>query len=641
MEQSPEQTQTNLTDVEKDILKIITRRGPSSDYLTNKDKRTIIREPEEFVKELEDAKEFRNKAIQNERNNNTDRTPKALLQDAGTQQMQSRIFFSKSTSETDNAQPNQNTNSPADSGTSGADIDDVIDVTAPENRESLPNQDTSTADQSNDPETEPLLNHTKINEQANTKQPVSEYDIIDYLPESTSNVQRSGFANTYIAYHRDSKGTWSAVVGAAQGLHDDPRREADNQEIISDTNENAATIKTDQYKEEFLYQMAAAIVAQQKVAELNNPPPPDEIMSDDTPPSPSIIQLGNYMTRAGLGIFGDIEGVVDNNAISVRKKIVSEWQKNGLNKDDKANLKQFIKNLGGNASIADKEIGGENGIPIYFAQHALNLERFVGFFGDTYPTELIAVANNSPHKDVPKVQKLVGALKTASRVRIARAALFTLTLGILPVLLWGISKIAHSVGLKYNRINSGLHASALEIALTQAIGGVVSGGCKSAKDRYGIVRITAQTYQDYLEKYKTTPPAFGSIAYFFLPKERKNYLNETFAKKWLNGHIQFVAESNTPGAAGIKNAYEILTTSQCNAIEKEIAKQKKASVQGSNKIDVLDAMRPKNSIKLSKLNKIKQKDIDKIKNNTNHLQAGSAKSELEQHQSATKKPKIE
>jgi hypothetical protein len=133
------------------------------------------------------------------------------------------------------------------------------------------------------------------------------------------------------------------------------------------------------------------------------------------------------------------------------------------------------------------------------------------------------------------------------------------------------------------RGNSDLHKEALKIVLVQRLGGVSDGGCKSAKDRFGSVRLLAQTYQDYIEEYKEIPPAIGSSSYYAMDKKKREFLDQQFADNFLKGTAQFVAHSNTQGASGIKNNFWILGAEHRCIINNEVTKRIENIIKKYNK----------------------------------------------------------
>jgi hypothetical protein len=138
---------------------------------------------------------------------------------------------------------------------------------------------------------------------------------------------------------------------------------------------------------------------------------------------------------------------------------------------------------------------------------------------------------------------------------------------------------AISIGAGFPRAtNDELHFAALDMVLSSRINTLEIGGCQSAKDRYGAVRITAQAYKAYVEKYKELPPAFGSKEFEDLSWSKKSFLKEQFARAWLSGIGQEIAARNTEGATGLKNNTQILTQEHQLTIRQEIAVQIKSKL---------------------------------------------------------------
>jgi hypothetical protein len=122
--------------------------------------------------------------------------------------------------------------------------------------------------------------------------------------------------------------------------------------------------------------------------------------------------------------------------------------------------------------------------------------------------------------------------------------------------------------------NLALHKAAVDMVLSSYLPHIIEiGGCQSGKDRYGALVVTADTYKAYVEIYKKLPPAFGSPDFKRLPDEEMKFLNTTFAKHWLSGYRQDVADRNTPGASGLKNNKQILTNDQLKAIREGIVER--------------------------------------------------------------------
>ncbi len=186
--------------------------------------------------------------------------------------------------------------------------------------------------------------------------------------------------------------------------------------------------------------------------------------------------------------------------------------------------------------------------------------------------------------------------------------------------------------------NAELHSAAIDMVLSAKINSLEIGGCQSAKDRYGAVRITAQAYKAYIEKYHELPPAFGSKEFKDLSDDKKSYLKEQFAKAWLSGIGQEIAARNTEGATGLKNNTQILTTEHQLTIREEIVKQLKAKLATNidpalekklddyqktgksypakeisaiePKLNYFEAFDPKTSHKLSNLNKFDKEEVE-------------------------------
>ena len=138
---------------------------------------------------------------------------------------------------------------------------------------------------------------------------------------------------------------------------------------------------------------------------------------------------------------------------------------------------------------------------------------------------------------------------------------------------------AFDASRKKRKTNSELHFAAIDMVLSAQINSLEIGGCQSAKDRYGAVRITAQAYKSYIEKYNELPPAFGTQEFKNLNNEKQKYLKEQFAKAWLSGIGQEIAARNTEGATGLKNNTQILTLEHQSTIREEIVKQLKEQLQ--------------------------------------------------------------
>jgi hypothetical protein len=146
------------------------------------------------------------------------------------------------------------------------------------------------------------------------------------------------------------------------------------------------------------------------------------------------------------------------------------------------------------------------------------------------------------------------------------------------------------------RSNNALHREALKIVLLERLGIANPGGCKSAKDREGLVRLLAQSYQEYIEKNGKTPPAMGSINYYVQKyssvvgniarvaignksvESSTTQIDRIFAKNYLASSAQFIAHANAPYASGIKNNDLILGGRQIEVIRAECKKQIKTLI---------------------------------------------------------------
>lgn len=101
--------------------------------------------------------------------------------------------------------------------------------------------------------------------------------------------------------------------------------------------------------------------------------------------------------------------------------------------------------------------------------------------------------------------------------------------------------------------NKGLFASVYLITAVNCFGGTITGGCKSAKDRWGLISILVTAMSIYSEKNGKLPviDEDGNIS----PAEFINY----FADAYLTGHQQYIAGTNNPGNEGLQEGCGILS----------------------------------------------------------------------------------
>ncbi len=410
-------------------------------------------------------------------------------------------------------------------------------------------------------------------------------DVIKFAELSSSGIVRKTIhANNYTAFHQSDKGIWSAIVGAAQGLHQEWNSEKSK---FKEKKEPLA-----EYKTEALYQIAQAIVAQQFVHELNK----------KTLTVPPVIMVGNYMSRSTSMLkFG-----TNNRAVDIRSAVINDISNKGLALDEFDQLNSFIEQLKGNKLASSVSIGGKNqsAIPVYFTQQGVNTARHYSKSADASPlleiAQKIGKTDNDQNTDMDTINKLIVSIKASEQT--SREKSF-------------FSQARSVISGMRGRVQSNeeLYREALKILLVQEMGGAVVGGCQSAKDRYGVLRLTALTIQEYMEKKKVVPPAFGSKAYKEMSSEDRILLDQIFAKHYLAGHAQFVSNANTPGAAGLKNNNQILAISQRAAVMTAINNERKAEPSPSKeRVLQLKALEPDESDKLSTLNKIKEAVIKNL-----------------------------
>lgn len=183
------------------------------------------------------------------------------------------------------------------------------------------------------------------------------------------------------------------------------------------------------------------------------------------------------------------------------------------------------------------------------------------------------------NKDMTKIQSVMSKLAGAERRY--RLTQFLSVVTVLPALL---SMAMNRSGNNYT--NFPLHKEGLKINLLNLIGGVDVGGCQSAKDRYGSLMCVTRAQEDYIDHYGQAPAAFGLLSlipralnlipaavnlalrvvgvktnFSFFPNytaERHQFYKQKVAEHWVSGAMQYVAQSNSPGALGIKNNSQII-----------------------------------------------------------------------------------
>lgn len=408
---------------------------------------------------------------------------------------------------------------------------------------------------------------------------------IAYFAErSTSGVVRGGsavpaqekpsHANNYTTITINSAGRASAIVGAAQGL----------KEVFDEVKGKFKKSEDPRiYKEEALYQMAQAIVAAQKAQQINQPGQPTE--------SPSVIMIGNYMSKSSKSFVGKILGALgfgtDDKTIKVREEVISEMSSKGLDDRQLQKLKGYVKELGGNSEVIQK-IGGNDpqSIPLVFNQQGLNSARAASQNSDNRIVEI--ARQHIQTKPDPIIEQLIQAIDNAKQ-KIESTKGFS-------------SEVAAIISAKNSDFaeNTELHQEALKIVLVQQMGGAFVGGCQSAKDRFGALATLARTYDQYIAETGQIPPVFGSKEYNEDTKIQER-MDRIFAEQWMSGVAQFIASSNTPGAFGLKNNEEILTNGQRQAIERAVAAKIK---DDPSQKDIYISFLPSVSHKLAGLNKL-------------------------------------
>lgn len=185
----------------------------------------------------------------------------------------------------------------------------------------------------------------------------------------------------------------------------------------------------------------------------------------------------------------------------------------------------------------------------------------------------------SINKDITKIQSVMS--KLAGTERRYRLIQFLSVVTLLPAL---FSMAMNRFGNNYT--NFPLHKEGLKINLLNLIGGVDVGGCQSAKDRYGSLMCVTRAQEDYIAYYGQAPAAFGLLSlipralnlipaalnlalrlvgvktnFSFFPNytaERHQFYKQKVAEHWVSGAMQYVAQSNSPGALGIKNNPQII-----------------------------------------------------------------------------------
>lgn len=101
--------------------------------------------------------------------------------------------------------------------------------------------------------------------------------------------------------------------------------------------------------------------------------------------------------------------------------------------------------------------------------------------------------------------------------------------------------------------NKGLFAAVYLITAVNSFGGTITGGCKSAKDRWGLISILVTAMSIYSNENGTLPvlDKDGNIS----PTVFIDY----FADAYLAGHQQYIAGTNNPGNEGIQEGCGILS----------------------------------------------------------------------------------
>jgi len=457
--------------------------------------------------------------------------------------------------------------------------------------------------------------------------------IIHFDSKSSSGIARTADnPNTYQTFRQTTSGKWYATVGAAQGLFQE-WNEAKGK--MKDVKPKGHADILQRYKSAALYQIALALVTQEKVQSMNG-----QKLS-----RPPVVMVGNYMSDASKRLGGDAP------AIKVRAKIIKGFAKQGITGNDLSILNNFMAGMGSKTQYESGALGGGNkteststaSIPIYFSQQGLNAVRYYASSSDARPLIKIAqsfATNLGSDCETQKndIKALITAIEHAERKKP----------GILGGIIAGLKMAMRMVmGIDPLQENEALHREALKIVLAQRMDGANVSGCQSGKDRKGAVELTVAAYNDYIDKYHEAPPAFGSKEYRALGEtidlqalsesgltslttedidagklvqaanqEKKDFLDKQFAKHWIDGSAQFVAEANTAGAAGLKNNNMILPAAQraavvtaINAEKARINEKDPLTDYDQNRLVVLDALLPEASHELAELNKITAKDV--------------------------------
>ncbi len=99
--------------------------------------------------------------------------------------------------------------------------------------------------------------------------------------------------------------------------------------------------------------------------------------------------------------------------------------------------------------------------------------------------------------------------------------------------------------------NKGLFAAAYLITAVNSFGGTVTGGCKSAKDRWGLVSVLVTAMSKFADGNLPVLDAQGNIS--------PPAFIDCFADTYLAGHQQFIASTNNPGNEGLQEGCGILS----------------------------------------------------------------------------------
>jgi hypothetical protein len=332
--------------------------------------------------------------------------------------------------------------------------------------------------------------------------PTQSKDVIEFAKDSSSVIVRTkNHANIYMAFHQSDVGNWSAVVGAAQGLHQEWNAEKLE---FTEIKESLPV-----YRTEALYQLAQTIVAQQTVQTLN----------EKEATNPLVILVGNYMSRSNTArsINFEVTAGSNNDAVDIRSKIINDISKNGLQPQALKQLNVFITELNGKVLDSSVRIGGNKPtISVCFTQQGVNTARHYSKAADAAPLLTIAqkINENTAVSEGPKsLNNLIKAIQASEQTSKNTRFWARVWAVILSVM---IGKVV---------VNEELHCEALKIVLVQKMGGAVVGGRQSAKDRFGALRLTALTIQEYMEKKGgAVPPAFGSKAYKQMAEEDRAVL---------------------------------------------------------------------------------------------------------------------